>query len=218
MLTQQYKTPSVTYNGVRSGPSSLADSHASSDDFQILSGTSPIIFERIATHDLKEVHEYHGVIESQQKRIKNLEKINMDLEKRLEVQAKQHFQIEKDIAVIDQRWQEKCNALQQEVSDLEVLLKEEQAKSVSAIEKFSRTERELHRMMQRKYDSFQTESKSSSSPGTTQQLILRDLKSQAERVKQQKSPAKQILTPPILSASDIRRKQVEENLLDFFGF
>ena len=73
------------------------------------------LFERMGAAD--ELQKCRQVIEALQSRVQDLERINMDLESRLEDQAKQCMAVEKECIAIERSWREKAEGLENEIKD-----------------------------------------------------------------------------------------------------
>lgn len=119
------------------------------------------LFERQITND-----EYHELQQCRQQmeqlhiRIQRLEKINLDLELRLEDQAKQNMSLETECIAIDRQWKQKAEILDQEIAKWKMAYDGEQVKGNRLREQLSRTEKELYGILQRKYELMR-------GPGTT---------------------------------------------------
>ncbi len=90
----------------------------------------PPFFERIGNDDFNEVQHCKVIIEQQQQRLKRLEKINMDLEYRLEEQAKQSMAVEAECIAIEKKWKEICEKKDAEIETLEKNFENEKKKGV----------------------------------------------------------------------------------------
>jgi predicted RNase H-like nuclease (RuvC/YqgF family) len=113
--------------------------------------SSPL-FERYTNDDFVELQNCRSVIDALQDRIQDLERINVDLEYRLEDQAKQCMLAEKEVTTIKREWVSKCETLQNEIDHWKNEFALEQLRSARLREQNSRTERELYRILQRKYE------------------------------------------------------------------
>lgn len=123
-----------------------------SNDGQPLHGESSPLFERYSNDDFAELQRSRSIIDALQDRIQDLERINVDLEYRLEDQAKQCMLAEKECMIIKREWASKCETLQNEIDHWKNEFALEQSKSARLREQNSRTERELYRILQRKYE------------------------------------------------------------------
>ena len=76
---------------------------------QKANGDAPL-FERMGAAD--ELQKCRQVIDALQSRVQDLERINMDLESRLEDQAKQCMAVERECIAIERSWREKAEGLE----------------------------------------------------------------------------------------------------------
>lgn len=104
------------------------------------------------SEDYNELQRARQDIDALRLRVANLERINVDLEYRLEDQAKQCMNAEKECIETERMWRIKCDSLQEEVkntrNDCEVL----KTKGDRLRDHLSRTEREMYTILQRKYE------------------------------------------------------------------
>ena len=61
-----------------------------------------------------------------QQQVNNLERINMDLEKRLERQAKERMEVEHECAEIDRRWRERYGKLEKTIDQYKLQIHKHQ--------------------------------------------------------------------------------------------
>ena len=76
----------------------------------------------------------------------------MDLESRLEDQAKQCMAVEKECIAIDRSWREKAEGLENEIKDWKKKNDTQENKTNRLREHLSRSEKELYGILQRKYE------------------------------------------------------------------
>lgn len=110
------------------------------------------LFQRIGNQDFAELQNCHAIIESLQYRVQCLEDINLNLEHRLEHEAKANIQLERDIITTEKNWKSKCSSLEDEIVVLKKNCEVEKVKNERLREHLSRTERELYSILQRKYE------------------------------------------------------------------
>ena len=110
------------------------------------------LFQRIGHQDYAEIQNCHAIIESLQQRVQHLEGINLNLEHRLEKEAKTNIQLEKDMQITEQTWKLKCSKLEDTITTLNHDCATEKLKNERLREHLSRTERELYSILQRKYE------------------------------------------------------------------
>ena len=113
---------------------------------------TPLFERQSGTDDFEELAKEKKKSEFLQERIMQLEKINVDLEKRLEEQAKASMLVEKECLLVEQRWQAKNAELLEEIEKLKRSFKQEKLKGDRLREQVHRSERELYGILQRKYE------------------------------------------------------------------
>lgn len=110
------------------------------------------LFERQRMNNQDDYIDLRLLIDNLQQKISRLEKINVDLESRLEDQAKQSMAVEKECLSIEQGWKAKNDELMKEIEGCKDSLRMERVKGDRLREHLGRTERELYGMLQRKYE------------------------------------------------------------------
>lgn len=98
------------------------------------------------------LHQYGQKLVQNQSRIRQLERINTDLEARLEEQARQCLQAERACVDIEKKWRSKYERIEAELRDSQKQAEAAEQKSQRLREHLSRTERELYGLLQRKYE------------------------------------------------------------------
>jgi hypothetical protein len=151
--------------------------------------------------------------------VNNLEKINVDLEYRLEDQAKQCMAVEKECLEIEREWKKRCECLENEISDWKNEYEILKSKGDRLRGHLSRTERELYGILQRKYELTRGPGRNSGSgtlnnnntswDGTTKQL---------NATKEEKYYQDELLgTSQARAPQEIRQRRMLANLTDFLG-
>ena len=110
------------------------------------------LFERMGTDEYAQLQDCRQIIDSLQQRVYDLERINLDLEYRLEDQAKQCMEVEKECVSIERSWKAKCEVLEKEITNWKQQYDAQKLKGDRVREHLSRTERELYGILQRKYE------------------------------------------------------------------
>ena len=174
------------------------------------------------------------VIEALQLRVANLERINVDLEYRLEDQAKQCMNAEKECIETERMWRIKCASLEEDVkssrSECEVL----KTKGDRLRDHLSRTEREMYSILQRKYEIMRgpagpAKGKSSGAgrggqggyssqiPYMTSSIYDRGVgvSTSLDKVQKTSSLEEFLAMPPSKSSDENRKKKVLEALNEF---
>ena len=116
----------------------------------IENGTNSPLFERMGSED--ELQQYRQIIDALQNRVRDLERINLDLEYRLEDSAKQCMAVEKECVAIDLKWKEKHKELEKDIDIWKRTCTDQEQKTSKLREHLSRTEKELYGILQRKYE------------------------------------------------------------------
>lgn len=116
------------------------------------SGLSDIpYFERQESDDFMALQDARRVIDVLHHRVRSLENINIDLEYRLEQQAKQTMQAEYECTELDRSWKIKFAEMKKEADDWKKKHDTQALKTENLRAHLSRTERELYGILQRKY-------------------------------------------------------------------
>eukprot|EP00519_Triparma_laevis_P015061 CAMPEP_0182490588 /NCGR_PEP_ID=MMETSP1321-20130603/394_1 /TAXON_ID=91990 /ORGANISM="Bolidomonas sp., Strain RCC1657" /LENGTH=380 /DNA_ID=CAMNT_0024692801 /DNA_START=355 /DNA_END=1497 /DNA_ORIENTATION=- len=116
------------------------------------SGVSPPLFERLVSDDVQELKSYSRLITTQNERLATLERVNDDLERRLERMAKEKMRLEAECVATERHWAEKYAELENERDQWKKNVDTEQRKNGHLREQIYRKDKELHRILQRKYD------------------------------------------------------------------
>ena len=110
------------------------------------------LFEKMGTDEYAQLLNARQTTDTLQQRIHDLEKVNLDLEYRLEEQAKQCMEIEKECVSIERSWEARCKDFENEISFRKQQFEAQKMKSDRVRDHLSRTERELYGILQRKYE------------------------------------------------------------------
>lgn len=110
------------------------------------------LFERMGTDEYAQLQDCRQIIDSLQQRVHDLERINLDLEYRLEDQATQCMEVEKECVSIERSWKAKYLLLESEIVNWKQQFEAQKLKGDRVREHLSRTERELYGILQRKYE------------------------------------------------------------------
>lgn len=183
------------------------------------------LFERIENSDYAELQDNRKMKEALQQRVSELEKIIVDLERRLEEEAKLCVQVEKDSMEIERVWKAKCAAMEQDVEEWKKKCHQQELKGDRLREHLSRTERELYGLLQRKYQIMRgpTGSTGVGPAGRPNQsttkgggYMLDDANSPPPSAQQPLSnPSEELMTQS--QSKEIYQRRVVVNLSDFFG-
>lgn len=130
--------------------------------FNFNKGDAPL-FERMTAAD--ELQKCRQIIDALQSRVQDLERINMDLESRLEDQAKQCMAVERECTAVGRSWKEKNEVLEKEIEEWKKKNAIQEMKTNKLREHLSRTEKELYGILQRKYELMRGPGRGSLGPG-----------------------------------------------------
>jgi hypothetical protein len=130
--------------------------------------------------DLAELRHCHAQLAEYEARCGDLERINIDLESRLEKQAKDRMEVDREIAEGSHRWERRLAEAAAERDEWRARLEAEQRHSEIVREKLRRTEKELHRILQKKYDIVRAAKLEERTAIKEREQISRDLARQAE--------------------------------------
>lgn len=112
----------------------------------------PPLFERLVSEEVQELKAYARIIESQNRRLADLERIHDDLEARLELQTKERMDLEARLDEREKSWAAKCEALEKERDEWKGFVQTERTKNERLLDQVHRKDKDIHRMLQRKYD------------------------------------------------------------------
>jgi len=118
----------------------------------LTTGQTPPLFERLVSDDVQELKSYARIVQDLKGRVGELERVNDDLEGRLERQAVEKMGLEAEIGALDRGWGERFRELEEERDAWRGTVQSEQRKNNHLREQVYRKDKELHRMLQRKYD------------------------------------------------------------------
>lgn len=113
---------------------------------------SPLFERHMNNDEYEELQQCKVLIENMHQRINKLEKINLDLEYRLEDQAKQTMAVESECLRLESKWKDHSEELQKEINAWKAAFQSEQVKGARLREHLSRTEKELYGILQKKYE------------------------------------------------------------------
>jgi myosin heavy subunit len=194
--------------------------HIPPDSSPFLSGEyQNILFERVNRDDMEEIRNYRNRITELENRCLDLEKINSDLENRLERQARERMDYDREFAENNHEWEKKLQATSVEIDGWRERLENEVRHGNIARDKLRRTERELYRILQKKYDIVREAKLEERTAGRERDRIAKDLALKAEMtgLGTYSSTPKLTSNPHGAGPSSIRERQVIKSLSDFFG-
>ena len=140
---QQHHEQSNSSNNVNSSGNIISNSNS-------LAAPSPLLFERLVTEESVELKTYSRIIESQNRRLADLEVSHDDLERRLEMETQKRISVQQDLDRQNLEWQQKYETLEKDLESWKKLVNAERAKNERLLDQVMRKDREIHRMIQRK--------------------------------------------------------------------
>lgn len=183
------------------------------------------LFERLVTEEVQELKAYARIIENQNRKLVELERIHGDLENRLELESRGRTQLEATLERRETEWTMRYHNLEKDRDQWKNTVSQEQTKNVKLIDQVVRKDQDIHRMLQRKYDN-QRESgtgptirniRHSERQGTPpRQSQNQDLSQRIIGTELNKSPHEILET--IGSMETVRIRNVKNLLSDFFSF
>lgn len=108
------------------------------------------LFERLVTEEVQEIKAYARIIESQQRRLVELERVHGDLEARLELESNRRKQLESTLEAREREWANKFQELSKDRDNWKGVVQMEQTKNARLIDQVVRKDQDIHRMLQRK--------------------------------------------------------------------
>lgn len=112
------------------------------------------LYERLVTEEVLEIKAYARIIENQNRRLAELERVHGDLEGRLELESRGRVQLEKTLEEREREWAIKYNQLEEDRDHWKEVVKAEQNKNARLIDQVVRKDQDIHRMLQRKVSAF----------------------------------------------------------------
>ena len=175
---------------------------------------------------VNEVSECRALIEKLQHRVNNLEKINVDLEHRLEEQAKLCMEVEKECVNVERTWRAKAEGLEKEIEEWKKKNDAQNQKTERLREALSRTEKELYGILQRKYELMRGPGGGRGPSSTNMNMhtnnpLTRDGHASTDNLRR-KNDNSGIFDEPfgaqaIKAPQEIRQKRMMASLKDFLG-
>lgn len=185
-----------------------------------------LMFERLVSEEVQELKTYARIIESQNRRLAELERVHEDLEARLERQTNQRVELETTLETREKEWAAQCDALKKERDQWKKTVEDERVKNERLLDLVYRKDKEIHRMIQRKYDSAKNPSQQHGHTHShrSEHSLKRNLSDKPhERFGSEHSLIHDRHKSPheILAQSGnveaVRERNVTNSLLDFFG-
>jgi len=108
------------------------------------------LFERLVTEEVQELKSCLRMIENQQRRLDELERIHIDLESRLELESRGRSQLETTLEEREREWAAKFQQLEADRDHWKHLKEQEESKTKRLMLQLNRKDQDIHRMLQRK--------------------------------------------------------------------
>ena len=108
------------------------------------------LFQRLVTEEVQELKAYARIIENQNHRLVELERIHGDLENRLELEARGRAQLETTLERRERSWTTKYHELEKDRDQWKSVVSQEEAKNARLFDQVVRKDQDIHRMLQRK--------------------------------------------------------------------
>lgn len=108
------------------------------------------LFERLVTEEVQELKSCLRMIDNQQRRLNELERVHGDLETRLEQESRGRAQLESTLEQREREWAAKFKELETDRDHWKKIVEMEQSKNAKLIHQVVRKDQDIHRMLQRK--------------------------------------------------------------------
>jgi hypothetical protein len=108
------------------------------------------LFERLVTEEVHEIKAYARILESQNRRLAQLERVHGDLEARLQLESQGRQQLEATLEAREREWAKQLEQLESDRNHWRHLVQVEETKNNRLMEEVMRKEQEIRRMLQRK--------------------------------------------------------------------
>jgi hypothetical protein len=130
--------------------SSANGHHGMGDNKTNSNGPPTPLFERLVTEEVQELKSCLRMIDNQQRRLNELERVHGDLENRLEQESRGRAQLETTLEQREREWAEKFKELETDRDHWMQVVKLEKSKNDKLIHQVYRKDQDIHRMLQRK--------------------------------------------------------------------
>lgn len=160
-----------------------------------------------------ELSDTKGLLEAQARRQCELEYVNEDLERRLEIEAKEKNQLEALVADQKDQMSKHHETLVQERQGWQKRCGEEIRRREIIEERLRRAEKELYRMHQKKYDIEKNCRQEEHQKRSQEAHIVREIREESQRNHQRPTQ----VNPRYIQPKTIRTRRAYQAVLDFFG-
>ena len=139
LISKQQRAPGLS----RGGSQSLGSEGS-------IQGIHTPLFHRLVSDDVQELKSYTRIIESQNRRLLELELVHGDLEERLEMLSTNKMDVELTLQLREQKWAEQIAELEKDREHWKVVVEAERTKNARLMDQVFRKDQDIHRMLQRK--------------------------------------------------------------------
>lgn len=137
--------------GKQRGPGqSRGGSYSQASDGSMQGSHPTPLFQRLVSEEVQELKSYARIIESQNRRLAELERVHGDLEARLELQSTGKMEIERTLEIREQQWSKQIAELEKERDHWKAVVEAERTKNSRLMDQVVRKDQDIHRMLQRK--------------------------------------------------------------------
>ncbi|OQR96453.1 hypothetical protein ACHHYP_15776 [Achlya hypogyna] len=172
-----------------------------------------------------ELQDTKKALEAQTRRHNDLEYVNEDLERRLEYEARERINMEAARAEDERRWEAERAKLLEEARNWERKCEEEARRRAVIEERLRRSDKELYRMLQKKYDIEKAVRREESEKRKHEVFIARSFEKEAQaqrRASNTSMHGQSYLTshpsnPNESKPAAVRARQALASAFDFFG-
>jgi hypothetical protein len=127
----------------------VGNGHIEGNNISRMTQPTPL-FERLVTEEVQELKAYARIIENQNRRLAELERVHGDLESRLELESRGRVQLETTLEERERDWALKFKELEADRDRLREVVKVEETKNSRLRDQVVRKDQDIHRMLQRK--------------------------------------------------------------------
>ena len=113
---------------LRAGTSSIIDDDPNAAHTEVTAQPTPL-FERLVTEEVQELRAYVRIVENQNRRLVELERVHGDLENRLELESKNRQQLEATLEAREREWAEKLEHVESDRDQWKLLVETEKIKN-----------------------------------------------------------------------------------------
>lgn len=182
------------------------------------SNHQPPLFERLVTEEAHDRERYIKRIDFLEQRLIQMQSVQDDLEHRLEQFTKEKLFMEKEWEELNSKWIKQCNGLEGERNTWIKLCSDERGKNERLSNMMNRKDKEIQRMIQKKYDS----GKGQGHGHSHSTHMKRSESYRGSSSSKAQSTMMQGVNPYYLvvqkgSSEAVRKRNVMQSLLDFFG-